>query len=86
LTGIQCVRRQFLKRTQANAIGLAQGPIDCPGFGHPHLGVVEDQWGDIPWMGIAKADEASTLGGLKDGGLENPKVFSGRHRGSTASA
>jgi hypothetical protein len=57
LTGIQGVRRQFLERTQANAIGLAQSAINRSSFSHSHLGVIEDQRRNIAGMSIAIADE-----------------------------
>jgi hypothetical protein len=77
LFGIQSIRWQFLKRTQANSIRLAQGPIHGPGFSHAHLGVVEDQGRDIAGMGIAVADEAAAFSGFVDGSLEDPEVFLG---------
>src|ERR1700722_1016582 len=30
-------RPDFLDRADADAVSLAQGPVDRPGFGHPHL-------------------------------------------------
>ncbi len=50
-------RPDFLDRADADAVGLAQGPVDRPGLGHTHLGAV-DQGGDIGGIGIAVADEA----------------------------
>ena len=34
-------RADLLDRADADAIGLAQGPVDRPGLGHPHLGAVD---------------------------------------------
>jgi len=51
----------ILRRAQANAVSLAQGSIDGAGFGHAHLGVVEDQGRNIAGMGVAVADEATAL-------------------------
>ena len=62
LLSIQSPGRQFFKRTEGDAIGLAQGAIDGAGFGHAHLGVVKDEGGDVTGMGIAIADEAAALG------------------------
>jgi hypothetical protein len=61
LLGIQAPRRELFERAQANAVGLAQGAIDGPGFGHAHFGVVEDQGRNIAGMGVAKAHEAAAL-------------------------
>jgi hypothetical protein len=54
--------------------------------------VVEDEGGDVAGMGIAIADEAAAVGGLIDGGLEDPEVLLGaterqnrfRHDSTTA--
>ena len=77
LLGIQRPRWKLFQRAQADAIGLAQGPIDGTSFGHAHLGVVEDQGRDIARMGIAVANEATALGGLVDCSFEDPEVFFG---------
>ena len=37
--------------------------------------MVEDEGGDVAGMGIAVADEATALGGLVDGGFEDPEVL-----------
>jgi hypothetical protein len=34
---------KLLERAEGNPVGLAERAIDGAGFGHPHLGVVEDQ-------------------------------------------
>ena len=52
-------RADLLDRADADAVGLAQGPVDLPGLRHPHFGAV-DQGGDIGGIGIAIADEAIT--------------------------
>jgi hypothetical protein len=61
LIGIQAPRRELFERTQANAVSLAQGAIDGAGFGHAHLGIVENQRRDIAGMGVAIAHEAAAL-------------------------
>jgi hypothetical protein len=77
LFGIKKPRRQFLKRTETDAIGLTQGSIDRPSFGHAHFGVVEDQGRNVPRMGISIADKPAALSGLIDSGLEDPEVLLG---------
>jgi hypothetical protein len=74
-------RRKLLQRTESDAIGFAQSAVDGAGFGHAHLGVVEDQGRDVAGMGIAVADEAAALGRLIDGRLENPEVLFGAAKG-----
>jgi hypothetical protein len=66
---------KFFEGAEGDAISLAQGAVDGAGFGHAHLGVVEDEGGDIAGMGIAVADEAAALGGLIDRSLEDPEVL-----------
>jgi hypothetical protein len=75
LLGTQAPRRELFERAQANAVGLAQGAIDGAGFGHAHLGIVENQRRDIAGMSVAVADEAATLGRFIDRGLEYPEVL-----------
>ena len=70
-------RGKFLERAEGNTISLAERPIDGAGLGHTHLGVVEDEGGDVAGMGIAVPDEAAALGGLIDRGLEDPEVLQG---------
>jgi len=43
LLGLQGPGGKLLERAEGNPVGLAQGPIDGAGFGHSHLGVVEDE-------------------------------------------
>jgi len=69
--------RELFDRAEGNAVGLAQGTIDGAGFGHAHLGVVEDQGRNIPGMGVAKAHEATALGRFIDGGFEHPEILFG---------
>jgi hypothetical protein len=77
LGGLECPRGKFFEGAEGDAIGLAQGAVDGAGFGHAHLGVVEDEGGDVAGMRIAIADEAAALGRLVDGGLEDPEVLFG---------
>jgi hypothetical protein len=77
----ECPRRKFFERAEGNAIGLAQGAVDSAGFGHAHLGVVEDQGRNVSWMGIAVPDEPATLGRFIDCGLEHPEVLLGAAEG-----
>jgi hypothetical protein len=65
---------KLLEGAEGDAVSLAQGAVDGAGFGHAHLGVVEDEGGDIAGMGIAVTDEAAALGGFVDGGFEDPEV------------
>jgi hypothetical protein len=68
-------RWQLFEGAEGDAVSLAQGAIDGAGFGHAHLGVVEDEGGDVAGMRIAIADEATALGRLVDGGLEDPEAL-----------
>jgi hypothetical protein len=77
LLGTQAPRRKLLERAQANAIGFAQGAIDGAGFGHAHLGVVENQRRDIAGMSFAVTNKAPALGRFEDCGFEHPEVFFG---------
>jgi len=43
LLGPQGPGGQLLKRAEGNPVGLPQGAIDRSGFGHAHLGMVEDE-------------------------------------------
>jgi hypothetical protein len=80
----ECPRRKLFERAEGNAIGLAQGAIDGAGFGHAHLGIVENQRRDIAGMSVAVADEATALGGLEYGSFKDPEVLflaaQGKHR------
>jgi hypothetical protein len=49
---------KFLDRTEANPIGLAEGPVDGSGFGDTHLGAV-DHGRNVGRIGVAVADEAA---------------------------
>jgi len=75
LLGTHAPRRKLFERAEANTVGLAQGTVDGAGFGHAHLGVVEDQGRNVSWMGITIPDEPATLGRFIDCGLEHPKVL-----------
>jgi len=77
LGSIQSPGGKFFEGAQGDAIGLPQGAIDGAGFGHTHFGVVKDEGRDVAGMGIAITNEATTLGGLIDGGLEDPEVLFG---------
>jgi hypothetical protein len=67
-------RGNLFHRAEGNAIGLAQGTIDGAGFGHAHLGMVEDQRRNIARMSVAVAHEATALGRFIDRGFEDPEV------------
>ena len=77
LLGSECPRGKLFDRTEGNAVGLAQGAIDGAGFGHAHLGVVENQRRDIAGMSVAVAHEATALGRFIDGGFEHPEILFG---------
>lgn len=68
-------RGKLFDRAEGNAVGLAQGSIDGAGFGHTHLGMVENQGRDISGMSVAVTHEAAALGRFVDRGLKDPKVF-----------
>jgi hypothetical protein len=76
LLGAKGPRWKLFKRAEGYPVGLAQGTIDGAGFGHAHLGMVEDKGRNVAGVGIAIAHEAPALGGLENGGFENPEVFS----------
>jgi hypothetical protein len=75
LLGTQAPRGKLFERTEANAVSLAQGAIDGAGFGHAHLGIVEDQRRDIAGMSVAVADEATAPRRFEDCRLEHPEVL-----------
>ena len=54
---------EFLDRTEADAVGFAEGAVDGAGFGDAHLGAV-DQGRDVGRIGVAVADEAARAGDL----------------------
>jgi hypothetical protein len=62
LLGAECPRRKLFERAEGNAIGLAQGAINCSGFGHAHLGVVEDQGRNVTGMGVTVPNKATAFG------------------------
>jgi len=77
LLGTQAPGGKLFERAQADAVGFAQGAIDGAGFGHAHLGVIENQRRDIAGMSVAVPDEATALGRFIDRGLEHPEVLFG---------
>jgi hypothetical protein len=81
LLGTHTPRRKLFERAEGNTIGLAQGAVDGAGFGHAHLGIVEDQRGDIAGMSIAVPNEPAAFGGLEDGGFEHPEILLGATEG-----
>jgi hypothetical protein len=81
LPGAQGPGWKLLDGAEGDAVGLAQGAIDGTGFGHAHLGVVEDEGRDVAGMGVTVADEAAALGRLIDRGFEHPEVFLGTAQG-----
>ena len=60
-------------RADADSIRFAQGAIDRPCFGHPHLGAVNKE-GNIRRIGVAVSNEAFASLGLVDRGLERPTL------------
>ena len=77
LLGGECPRGKLFERAEGNAVGLAQGAIDGAGFGHAHLGMVENQGRDIARVSVAVAHEASAFGRFENCRLEHPKVLFG---------
>jgi hypothetical protein len=75
LLGRQGPGRKLFERTEGDAVGFAQGAIDGAGFGHAHLGVVEDQRRNIARMSVSKAHEAAALRRLVDRRFEDPEVL-----------
>ena len=58
-------------------MGRAEGAVDGSGFGHAHLGVVENQGRNIAGMGFPVAGEPTAFGRFIDRGLEDPAVLLG---------
>jgi hypothetical protein len=77
LLGPECPWRKLFERAEGNAVSLAQGSIDGAGFGHAHLGVVENQGRNVTRMGVTESNKAAALGRFIDCGLEDPEVFLG---------
>jgi len=75
--GGECPRGKLFERAEGNAVGLAQGAIDGTGFGHAHLGMVEDQRRDVAGVSVTVTHEAAALGRFIDRGFEHPEVFLG---------
>jgi len=68
---------EFLEGAEGDAVSLAEGAVDGAGFGHAHLGVVEDQGRDVARMGVPIANETTALRGLVDCGFEHPIILLG---------
>src|SRR5437899_6111255 len=64
-------RTDLFDRTDADAVRLAQCPVDRPGLGDSHLGPA-NQRGDVGRIGIAVADEPLACSGPVDGCSECP--------------
>jgi hypothetical protein len=62
---------ELLDRTEADAIGLAEGAVDGTSFGHAHLSAT-DQGRNVRGIGIAIANEAARARGLVGSRFENP--------------
>jgi len=71
--GLRRARRptEFLDRTEADAIGLAEGAVDGTGLGDAHLGAA-NQGRNIGGVGVSVTDETFRAEGLIDGRLEDP--------------
>jgi len=77
LLGVYPPRGKFLEGAERNPVGLTEGPVDGARFGHPHLGVVEDQGRDVAGMGVAITDKAAALRRLVHSRFEDPEVLLG---------
>src|SRR5690348_9200441 len=64
-------RTDLFNRADADAIRLAQGTIDRPGFRHAHLGSV-DQRRDVGGICIAVTHESADIPLLESDCLEDP--------------
>ena len=62
---------EFLDRTEADAVGLAEGAVDGASLGDAHLGAV-DQGRDVGRIGITVADEAARTWRLEDCRSKHP--------------
>jgi hypothetical protein len=58
-------RANFFDRADADAIGLAQGTINCTSLGYPHLGSM-DQRRNVRRIGVTVSDKAPARFRLKD--------------------
>jgi len=74
----------LLDRADADAVGLAEGAIDCPGLGHPHFGPANER-GDVERVSVAVADKAGGAFGREDRCLEDEAIRPESHSESTAS-
>src|SRR3989442_11555503 len=61
----------LLDRTDADAVGLAQGPVDRPGLRHPHFGAV-DQGRNIRGVSITVANETLAVSVFVNCGFKSP--------------
>jgi hypothetical protein len=75
LLGTQAPRGKLFERAEANAVGLAQGAIDGAGFGHAHLGIIENQKRGIAGMSVAVANKAAAPRRFEDCRVEHPEVL-----------
>jgi hypothetical protein len=66
----------LLDRADADAVGLAEGAIDCPGLGHAHLGPADER-GDIGRVGVAVSDETPAGFGFVHRGCKRPALSRG---------
>jgi len=71
--GLTSEGTDLLDRADADAVGLAEGAIDCPGLGHAHLGAADER-GDVRRVGVAIADEAFARFRSVDRGLKCPAL------------
>jgi hypothetical protein len=55
--GLTSEGTDLLDRADADAVGLAEGAVDGTGFGHAHLGAV-NEWRDIGGIRVAIPDES----------------------------
>src|SRR6266436_285263 len=64
-------RAQFLDGAEADAISLAQSPVDGPCFGDAHLSPVDHE-GNIGGIGVTVTNEAFRTRGFVDRCFEDP--------------
>lgn len=64
---------EFFDRTQADAVGFAQGATDGPGFRNAHF-CPADEWRNVRRVGIAVTDKAFGAGRCICRGLEDPSI------------
>src|SRR5690242_8223911 len=83
LIGSQGTWTQLFDRAESDTIGLAQGAVDGTRFGHAKFSVIEDERRDVARMSVTVANEPAALGGLENGGFEDPKVLLGTAQGES---